>query len=697
VTGGQGRVGIDVGGTFTDVFYADDRRSLRAKVPTDPNDFAAGILDGLARIATSAGSTTERLLAGLGTFGLGTTAVTNVVTALTGARVGLITTAGFTDELKLARGIRPSGDGRVTAPFEIVPRARIRACTERIASDGAVVRALRDQEVEEAGRELADEHRVEAIVVSFVNAYRNPGHEQRAAEILRHAHPNVLVLTGVELAPAFGFFQRTFFAVLNAFSASSIDGIDKLARKLKATGLTTPMRVVNSTGGTTGVDAARRRPMTLMHSGPAGGVAAAADVARCAGLLNAIACDMGGTSFDVSVVSQGTASRELHAEVLGQPTPLAIVDVESIGSGGGSIGWIDSRGMLRVGPRSARATPGPACYRRGGTEPTVTDALLCLGYIDRDRFIGGAMRLDTDAAIRACSRLGDQLGMTALEVASGIRELALSDMTRAVRLICNRRGLDVRQHGIVSYGGCGGLFTAEIAQALGMSTVLVPHVASVLSAYGAAWAPVRHEREQAVVHPLPVDDELLHSILFTLTEAVGTALATDGIAPADHRITYEADVRFRRQKFEITVPFDGVMRRSHLSSSLRAPFLAEYGQRYGAGSILRGAPLELVTLRAVGGTSHSTATRKPDRGGIEPAPHPAAPARTRTVVLSSGAMTVPVFDGDALESGARIHGPACIDKQDTTIWLPEGTAGVVGDERVLLVSVASVEGSASAA
>ncbi len=368
--------GVDVGGTFTDVAIVHPVGLWRGKTPTTHGEIGRGVMASLAVAAGEANLTLEDLLSRIVWFGLGTTAVTNVIAEVRGARVGLLTTGGFEDELNLARGIRFSVDGPVIGPEQIVPSCAIVGIAERMDKDGHVLDPLDPDEVVAAVDRIRSAGEIDTIAISFVNAYRNPAHELQAADAVRHAFPDLPVLTASGLDASFGFLPRTMFAVLNAYSAAAFTGIDELAADLAFRGLKVPLRLVNATGGVIGIEGARERPLMLLHSGPAAGVAAAALIGRRAGLDRVLACDMGGTSYDISVIENGEPLRRLNAEILRVPTSLSMVDVDSIGSGGGSIGWADARGMLRVGPRSAGSIPGPACYGWGGLEPTVTDALV---------------------------------------------------------------------------------------------------------------------------------------------------------------------------------------------------------------------------------------------------------------------------------------------------------------------------------
>lgn len=386
-------LGIDVGGTFTDAVLTDGSKVWRAKSPTVAADLGRSVLDATTLLAQRAGSTLPELLPRIARFGLGTTAVTNVLTARTGVRVGLVTTAGFEDSLPLAKGRRVSDGIWSVYPEAIVPRERIVGVRERVDRDGHVLIALDPDAAVDAARHLVEDHQVASLAVSFLWSFKNPDHEFRAAAAIREAFPSVPAISGADRQPTIREFERTAYAVLNAYAVAAVPGIDQLARTLEELGLVVPVLLVHSSGGAMTAAEARHAPILLAGSGPAAGVAASLSIAKAAAQKNLVTCDMGGTSFDVAVVTDQRVPRRTRSELAGLLTSLPMVDTESIGAGGGSIAWVDARGMLRVGPHSAGADPGPACYGRGGESPTVTDALLVLGFLDADRFLGGDMHL----------------------------------------------------------------------------------------------------------------------------------------------------------------------------------------------------------------------------------------------------------------------------------------------------------------
>jgi len=683
-------IGVDVGGTFTDAVLTDGLGTWRAKAPTTPGEVGRGVLAAARLAASRAGHSLEEVVPSVRRFGLGTTAVTNVLASRVGLKVGLITTKGFEELVPFARGRRVHDeDGWLTPPPDIVTADCIAGVDERVDRDGKVLRPLDTAEVLARARELVEDRGVEAIAVSFLWSFRNPEHEEQAARAISERYPALHVVSAAAVHPVIREFERTTFALLNAYTAGSFAGVESLADELARMGLRVPLLLVHSGGGSITVDQARREPVGLAASGPAAGVSAAATVAATCGVTDVVTCDMGGTSFDVSVVTGGQPARRTRGELMGVWTSLSLVDVESIGAGGGSIAWEDARGMLRVGPRSAGAVPGPACYGRGGVDATVTDALVVLGYLDPSRFLGGDMGLDADAALAACQRLGAGLGLDAHETAWGIRELALAGMVKAVRSRLAGRGLDPRANAVLSFGGCGGLFTASIAQAIGAPRVLVPELASVLSAFGAATADVRRERLRAVVAPMPVDPSVLETAAHELRVSADKDLAADGVPAEDRRFELEADIRFKRQVWEIAVPVPNGPIDDEVVAHIADAFREEYGRRYGRGSIVLGAPMEVVSLRGIGiGTTLKASLDAVDLPSVAEGTM-AQRVGSRSVRLDrdKDPQPVPVYDAEALHPGHVVPGPALLDGTDTTVWLPEAGTLHVNRHGTLVLEV----------
>ncbi|MBB3085532.1 hydantoinase/oxoprolinase family protein [Geodermatophilus sabuli] len=677
-------VGIDVGGTFTDLACGDGESLWRAKSPTDPQNFGRGVLGACQLVADQIGLELGDFLDKVERFGLGTTAVTNALVEKHGVRAGLLTTAGFEDTIAMARSRRVSIDGYLVPPWSPIERSSVVGVHERVDRDGKVLVPVDLDAVRAAVTDLVETHRIEALAVSFLWSFKNSQNELSVVEFLRREFPDLPVFSGVEMHPSIREYERTLVAVLNAVTSTTLDGIEALAQQLADTGLRVPLLLLQTSGGTVTLAEARRSPVVLVASGPAAGVMAAAEVCSDEGITDAICGDMGGTSFDLAVIADSQPQRsergELHGMIVAQPR----VDTLSIGSGGGSIGWVDGRGLLRVGPRSARAWPGPACYGNGGQEATITDALVVLGYIDPTSFLGGTMTLDREAAVRVCATLGESLGLSAEETAWGIREIALAEMTKATRLHAGSSGLDPRRLALISYGGSGGLFTSSIAAETNIPRVVVPPAASVLSAFGAASADVRRQRiKSAAVLLDKADAEEISAELKRLGATVFQDVGDDGVPEGDRAVTHDIGVRFFRQTSEVAVALDGT---SFDPEAIRAAFLRQYAARYGVGAIARHAQLEITFLRAVGtgrlprATFPLAAASRTD-GVPQPSSH-------RTVFLDrNGSEQVPCYRTPELVPGDRIHGPALADDVDTTVFIPREAVLTVGERGSLRLDV----------
>ncbi|MCB0994182.1 MAG: hydantoinase/oxoprolinase family protein, partial [Acidimicrobiales bacterium] len=632
------RLGVDVGGTFTDivaVWEQGERGHARAKVPSDADDPAGAVLGACRLLASELGHDLGDLLADTTRFGLGTTVVTNLLAQTSGRRLGLITTAGFEDLVPLARGNRVNDGGWLVPPPALVERSAIRGVPERVDRRGEVVTPLDEVAVERAVEELGAAG-VDAVVVSFLWSFRNPNHEHLAREVARRCCPSLPVVIGSDLAPVIREYDRTQFALLNAYVGGAVDWLPELAAELRAQGLAAPFVLTHSSGGATTVSGAREAPIGLAQSGPAAGAAASCSLAARMGEPDLVTCDLGGTSLDVALVAGGRALRRTRGSLLGHWTSMSMVDIDSVGSGGGSVAWADPVGAIRVGPRSAGASPGPAAYGRGGTEATLTDAFVVLGMLDPDGFLGGRMALNAGLAEDACARLGADLGLSPVDTAWGIREVAVATMARAVRNRIAGRGLVAGDLSLLAFGGAGGLVAADIAREVGARRAVVPELAPVFSAYGAATATLRRERVRSVAVRLPAEDPgALVAAYGELRAAVEADLDDDGVDAGTREIALEADVRFERQGAELTigVPADGDG--VPLLDDLVERFRSEYVRRFGEGAVAGGVIVELMTIRVVGQAVEQSAPATPAR---EPATVVVdRPSGVRAVALKRGA------------------------------------------------------------
>jgi len=640
-------VGIDVGGTFTDVVVrAPSGRLSSGKVPTTPASPADGVMRGLETLAGDHP---------IASVAHGTTIVTNAIVEGRGAVVGLITTRGFRDVLEIARSSRLHLYDLQAAPKPPppVPRRLRLEITERVAPDGAIETPLKIDEITELVARLQREN-VESVAVCLLHSYANPEHERTLREHLARHFPHVCVSSDINAE--FREYERSCTTVLNAAVmplASSYMG--ELRRRVKGATL----HLLHSAGGMMSVDTARARPLALASSGPAAGVAAAAHVARTLGIPRALAFDMGGTTTDVCLISDGVAETSSQRKLGGYPVRLPMAAVESIGAGGGSIAYVDVAGALRVGPRSAGAQPGPACYGLGGVEPTVTDANLTLGYLDPARVYGRAIRLDRERARVALDTLARRLGLSLLETAGGMIEVANAAMLRALRLVSVQRGYDLRDFTLIAYGGAGPVHAGALAVAAGIARVLVPAHSGAFSALGCLVSPLRYDAVRTYRARLEAwEAKPAENRLRELQEQCVAPLTAEGIAADRISVQWSADLRYSGQNYEIDVAWRDT------PEALRGEFEARHRQLYGYAT---GESVECVNLRVVARVPDVAVALSP----FEPSGTPGVIGEQRAHFAGVGEVVLPRYDRAALAPGATVAGPALIeDEWSTTLVYP---------------------------
>ncbi|WP_170210145.1 hydantoinase/oxoprolinase family protein [Saccharopolyspora antimicrobica] len=638
--------GVDVGGTFTDVVLrAPGRRPKAVKVPTTPGDPAEGVRRG---VRESLPDGTLRLLPH------GSTTATNAVLERKVARTAFVTTAGFTDVLQIARQNRPAlYDLSVTKPEPLVPRELVVAVEERMGPDGEPVIALTDAEVE---RVVAAVRRLEpeSIAVSLLFSYACDDHERRLCAAL--AEVGVPITRSSALLPEFREFERASTCVLNAAIEPVMHRyLSGLVSRLPGPVIT----VMTSGGGTAGVDFAATAPVHTLLSGPAAGVVAAGAVARSAGFDDAIAFDMGGTSTDVCLIRGGHPEVSTGSEIAGLPFRTPAVGIHTVGAGGGSIAWVDAGGALRVGPRSAGADPGPACYGAGGREPTVTDAHCALGHLDPARELGGGLRLDAEAARRALAELP--------EPASGVLAVVRATMARALRKVSTERGVDPAGLALVAYGGAGPLHATALARELGCPAVVVPPAPGVLSALGLLLAPPRFEASRTVLADAGDD---LSQTWSELAEEAWRELEKQGVT-TDISLSKVADMRYAGQSHELRVDVDDETGTAEL---LHAAHREAYGYE------IRDERVEVVTVRVVAQGEPVLAAPPGDwEQGSPEREH------DREIGIGDQVVRARVVARAALRPGDEITGPALVEQPDTTTLLGDGEAAVVDDAENLVV------------
>jgi N-methylhydantoinase A len=646
------RLGIDVGGTFTDLVAVFDGELVTAKVPSTPPDQSEGVLGSLQ--AGSIGDEVEALAHG-------TTVATNALLERAGARTALVTTEGFRDVIEIGRQNRASlYDLTRHRPPPLVPRGLRFTVRERMGPEG-VLEPLDEASLDAAVHALA-EAAPEAVAVCLLHAYAHPEHERRVGEAVRAALPAARIALSSTVVPEFREYERFSTTTADAYLGPRLAGyLERLAARLESAGLPAPL-VMRSSGGVSELADALRSAAAFVLSGPVGGVVGAAHVAGLSGRPDVLTFDMGGTSTDVAPVVGGRVSTTTETVIGGVPIRLPMVDVHSVSAGGGSIAWVDEGGAFRVGPRSAGAVPGPAAYGRGGVEPAVTDANLVLGCLADGARLGGEVVLDVRPARDALRRLGEEIGMGAVEAAAGVVRVANAEMTKALRAISVERGLDPRDFALVAFGGAGPMHACALAEELDMGTILVPKASGVLSALGLAISDVRRD----YVHPLHAAVAEADALAEPFRELESAARRDLG-AP---ELTRRGDLRYRGQAFELTV--DGGE-----PGELAAAFHEAHERRYGFR--MEEEPLEIVNLRLV--------ARRPVKRPtlVEPEREGPPETRVREVTFDDEAVRTRVLDRSQLGAGSEVEGPAIVEFLEATCVVRPGWRGRVDEHGTLVL------------
>jgi N-methylhydantoinase A len=650
-------IGVDVGGTFTDAVLALDGRLITAKAPTTPGEESEGVMAAIDAAIERAGVRAEEIDG----FSHGMTVATNALLEGRSARTAFVATKGFTDLIALGRQDRPQLY-RLCAdrPAPLAPDELRFGAPERMTPDGPLKVLTHD-----AASELAEriaESEPEAVAVALLHSYCHPEHERAIGDALAKRLPDAHVSLSHEVVGTFREFERAATTEIDAaLSPLLARYLRRLAERARDAGLSEPA-IMQSNGGLIDIAAAASHASWTVLSGPAGGAAGAAFVARQAGAENVLCLDMGGTSCDVCVVDDGVVQERSSGEVAGRPLALPMLAVHTVGAGGGSIAWRDGGGALRVGPRSAGADPGPACYGRGGTEPTVTDANLVLGYLSEDAPLGGAVELDRGAAETAVKRLAEQLGLGVHACAEGIRRVAAAEMLRALRVVTVQRGVDPRRYGLMAFGGAGGLHAAEIADELGIDTILCPRASGVLAALGLVVSPRRRDVQRSVL--LSGHELTAEAIAGTVAELGDRAREAMREPRAELRATHE--LRYRGQSFELPVAADP----DATPEQLRAAFERVHEERYGYRDPEQ--ELELVTTRVSATTQGAEVRLAGDEGLPEP------DRATRAATLDGQKIELDVVRGIPAP-GTRMAGPAVIELPESTVLIPPGWSATVDD------------------
>jgi N-methylhydantoinase A len=667
------QIGCDIGGTFTDIAVIDSfGRRFADKADTTHANLADGVVQALENVAATVGSTLPQLLGATTRFVNGTTIVTNALAELRGARVALLTTKGHGDVLRIARSARNMHrDHHLQRNLpQVVTRDRIVEVDERIDKAGDVVVTLSDHElVRVVGRVAALE--VDAVAISLLWSFVNPAHETLLAQRISQRLPNVFISVSSQLHPVMREYERTLTTVLNSFTGLDIARYTQSVQgRLSELGLRVPISFMQAFGGTVSAEHAQRRPITLVDSGPAGGVVGAARLGHRVGVRDVLACDMGGTSFDVSVAPGGVPTVTQRA-VLGGLflTGVSKIEVHPAAAGGGSIGWVDQRGIPRVGPQSAGSDPGPACYRNGGTRPTVTDAAVALGIVDPNGFLGGRRKLDA-AAARCAIRNGLEsvFGEDVTAAAAAMYRLVLAEMSSAVRTITVQRGRDPRDFTCVAFGGALGVLAADLARSLNIRDVVIPADAAVFSACGLLDTDeVRTEARSCVWAGGPADE--VSTTLLALEAQARRSIDMLEFRDEDIDVEWFGDFKFAGQMWELTVPIPRGEDLAENLAEIAADFPRFFEAEYGPGTAWVGSPVMMLTARVVvrGRTVKFEPAQLPC--AAEPG---AAPSGSRPVwALASGTqIETAVYAAEALSPGVVVNGPAVVEHQFTTIAVP---------------------------
>ncbi|HZT16055.1 MAG TPA: hydantoinase/oxoprolinase family protein [Gaiellaceae bacterium] len=666
------RAAMDIGGTFTDFVVVDEERqaTLTGKTSTTPASPEDGVLEGLSQVVPDPTAISFVVH--------GTTVGLNAFLERKGTRVLLVMTNGLRDAYSIARHDRKElYTLRYRKPDRLVPRHDVYEVVERLRYDGSV-----DTDFDEAslGRVIDAVRRdgIEAVAVCLVHSYVNPDHELRVREVLERECPGLSVTLSHELAREWREYERASTAVLNAYVAPRVerylrnleDGLSKLRVDAR-------LHVMQSNGGITTAAKARREPIQTLLSGPVGGTIGGAALSRLTGRPNLLCVDMGGTSFDLSLIVDGSPTVSTETELEGLPVLMPLVDIHTIGAGGGSIAWLEAGG-LRVGPQSAGADPGPACYGRGGTEPTVTDANLFLGRLDPQYFLGGRMRLDADAARRALRPVAAELGLDDTSFAEGVLAIVNANMADAMRTITVKQGIDPRRYALVAFGGAGPMHAAWLADELDISEVVIPWSPGMFSAWGMLQTDMRHDVVRAFYRPLAeLDAAEVDAVFEELQREGAELLAEEGIPAADHYFARSADMRYVGQEYSVAVSIGaGPIRLDRIDAGFHDAHRVRYGHS------TPGAPDEFVNLRL------AAFGRIAGRAAPFQAPEDDAEPRVGTVraVFDGEPQEAALVRRDLLRPGAKLEGPALVEEQGATTVVPPGFGLAVDPHGNLLIT-----------
>ncbi|UXR92861.1 hydantoinase/oxoprolinase family protein [Agrobacterium tumefaciens] len=663
------KIGVDTGGTHTDVVLVDQDREIfhTLKVPTTPNNLSDGILNGVEKILERA----DLPFAEVAHFVYGTTYVTNIIVEQKNVDVGLVTTQGFRDILAIGRATRKENiyDINWRPQDPIVPRRYRLTVRERINAEGEIEVPLDEDSVREALAYL-EAAGIRSVAVCLLHSYLNPVHEQRVKQIAAENYPELAVSISSEIVREFREYERSSTTAINAYVMRSMrDHLDDLSAALSRRGIPGQPYIMRGNGGIMSFTRGKDVPVAITHSGPVAGIVGARLLASRAGFENIVTFDMGGTSSDIALLAAGENGVTTRSKLAGYPVLLPVIDLVTIGAGGGSIAQVDSGGRLQVGPRSASSVPGPMCYDQGGTEVAITDANLFTGRLNADYFLAGARKINVDRSIQGLAEIGRRLGLSITEAALGVIDIAESHMTNAIKLVSVQRGLDPRDFTLVAFGGAGPLHGAALADALGMRSVLIPPAPGNVSASGLLCAEVRQDAVRTIVRQLrSLSPELLQDTVADLLSDVGTKLRGDGVRAEDQEAILSADLRYAGQSHDLNIPvgMDGFDDAG--IETLIQRFVDQHKQLFGY--TIDNREVELVNLRI------SAFGNRPDLPWPERAAATSAadPVGTRLVThrVTDGASEWPIYRFESLGVGSAIQGPAIVEYPGSTLVVPPG-------------------------
>ena len=654
------RVGVDVGGTFTDIALVEEATGRVGvyKVPTVVGEPVSGVLDGVREGLRGEGLAPADVIY----FGAGSTLAVNTIIQRSGEPIGLLITEGFRDVLEIRRTRLPDAPSFEAArPVPLVRRAHVREARERINADGAVLRPLDPDSVVQGVGELL-EAGVSAVAVCFLHSYINPIHEREAQSVMADRWPDLFVCASWETWPQQREYERTLVCVMNAYIGSTMRSYYRqLEEGLRAMGIGCPILITQSNGGTVSIGEAVRIPVRTMLSGPASGVMAAAKSARESGEARLFTLDMGGTSADMSLID-GRPRVSVESTIGDFPLFLPAVAIEAIGAGGGSIAWVDGHGVLKVGPQSAGADPGPACYGRGGREPTVTDAYLMTGILGENDLLGGRMTLSRDRSEDALGDLGEALGMGTVQAAEAILRIATANMVASFLPMIARYGVDHREYSLQAYGGAGPTHAFLLAAEVGIQRLIIPRAPGAMCAVGAAVSDVQMDFVRSVRTDLS-DEKGMEEMFSEMEETARRWLSDQGLKPGTAEFERSADMRYKGQSFEIMVGLAG-------AGDSHEAFHRRYEETFGYRDPDTG--IEVLQIRLLArvpnpmvGNASSSRSGGPDR---------LVPVETREVAYRGDQLAVPVYRRAQIPTGPRLSGPAVLLQYDTTVFVTPGFA-----------------------